>query len=155
MILISHLVIGAIIATKINSIPLIIFLAILSHYFLDMIPHVEYLKILADDGKKNYSENPKLAFLKVTIDAIIGILLITLIQRITNTNFLMLAIGGFFGIFPDVLTIMLVLFPNNKILQKHHLFHHKVHFLEEKKYPLYLRISTQVFVVFIGFLFII
>lgn len=155
MILISHLVVGAVIATKINSIPLIIILALLSHYFLDMIPHVEYVKISTEDLREKGLKNLILFFLKVATDAIIGILLIILIQHITSADYLRLAIGGFFGVFPDVLTGMLFLFPNNKILKKHCLFHKKIHFLQEKKYPLFFRVSTQAFAVLIGFLLII
>ncbi len=154
MILICHLVIGAIIASQTTSIFWIVFLAIVSHYILDTIPHIEYMSLPAEGIRE--ANWLRLAFetSKVLADAIIGVALIFTIWRITLSNPTNLALGGFFGIFPDILTGLFFIFPNSKILKKHRAFHEKVHFLQKKKYPLYFRIFTQVAVVLLGFIFL-
>ncbi len=152
MILIPHLVIGAAIAAKFNSFPLIIILAILSHYLLDTLPHVDYSIVNIKKGEWGKSRED---ILKILIDIAIGVIFISIIQSLTHASPIKLAVGAFFGALPDLLTLLSFKFRRSKILIAHSSFHSKIHFLEEKKYPLYLRISTQAFVVLLGFLAII
>ena len=163
MILIPHLIIGAIIAIKFNSLPLIIFLALLSHYLLDAIPHIDYS---IEGIRKNIRKNFFKDISKIILDVTVGLIFIILIQHITRVSPIKLATGAFLGTFPDLLTLLFFKFPKSKILKAHSFFHKKIHFLKEnptpeqiqyraKKYHHSLRISTQIFVVLLGFLLLI
>lgn len=69
MIFTSHLVVGATIGAEVIYLPLVAILALLSHYLLDFIPHVEYPinNILAKNWKKSAPD-----FLRVFLDLITG-----------------------------------------------------------------------------------
>ena len=125
MILTPHFLTGAAIINKTNPF-LGIILSFLSHYLLDAIPHSEYSikNIKNRKWKKSFFD-----FLKIFFDLFLGILIIFII---TKKIFLSL-IGGFFAIFPDILTFFYILFPQNKILKYHYNFHKKVHFFNKKE----------------------
>ncbi len=150
MILLAHMIFGAAIGAAIKNIPLAIFLAFLSHYFLDLFPHIEYLQSTESSVKKIQSKNlekflPDMA--RVLTDFSLG----TIAILIFSTNQPILYICAIIAITPDALTVVTLLFPN-KILQMHHEFHtQKVHYLTKKKrFPVFWRIITQVVIVIIS-----
>lgn len=138
MILTTHLVAGAVIATKINNPVLGLFLAFLSHYFLDFICHREYNinNIIEKQWKKS-----RFDFLKVFLDISLGVLLILFFSK----NLSIALLGGFFSILADGFTILNLIF-SNKLLQTHNNFHQKIHFLKYKKIPFGGRILTQLLI---------
>lgn len=143
MILISHLLFAAAIAQKIPYAPLAIILAFLSHYFLDIIPHIEY-SIENITNKKWKKALPD--FLKVFLDFASGIILIL----IFSTNQPIIFVGAFAGIISDGLSLLGSVFPN-KILKAHSSIHQeKIHFLKHKKFSNFWRISSQVLIIVIS-----
>lgn len=143
MILIPHLLLGAVVAQKIEYAPLAIILAFLSHYFLDLIPHVEY----SIDNIKNKKWQGSLPdFLKVFLDFFFGILLIL----IFSNNQPIVFVCAFFAILPDGLSFLGYLF-YNKILKSYNNIHQeKIHFLKNKKFSMFWRILSQVLIIFVS-----
>lgn len=148
MILLFHLFIGAVIAAKIKYLPLVILIAFLGHYFLDLLPHNEYL--LENIKKKKWKKSGT-DFLKLIIDLTIGLVLILFTHYITRTNYSLIAVSSFFSILPDILLVLREIFPTNKILEKNLAIHKKIHFLKYKKIPLWGRLITQLMIILIGF----
>jgi len=105
MLLTVHLLVGAVIGKYVGSIWLIILLAIISHYVLDMIPHTPmptpdgYLK----NGLKGTSK--KLLFLE-SIEPILGILLVLFFIYLNKERALPMILGAFFAWFPDTITFL-------------------------------------------------
>lgn len=146
MILTVHLLAGAAIASKIQSAPLALFLAFLSHYFLDFIPHWEYSieNIREKRWKKSLFD-----FLKVGLDILAGVLLLFLCSE----NQPIIYAGAFLAISPDGLTLIGLIF-SNKFLVHNDDFHQKIHFLRDKKIPLFWGIFSQVVVVILAIFFL-
>lgn len=143
MILLVHLLFGAAIGSTINNIPLAILLAFLSHYLLDIPPHVEYN--IENIEKKQW----KLAipqFVRVLLDFCFGILLIL----IFSNNQPIIYVCAIFAAIPDGLSVLNLIF-KNKILRAHSDFHQgKIHFLKYKKISSFWRISSQIIAIIIA-----
>jgi hypothetical protein len=141
------MIFGVAVASLVKSPYLAIVLALLSHYFLDLFPHIEY----PIDNLKNIRRNFKKALLELFylfIDAILGVLFIFIF---TNKS-LIFFICAIVSIVPDFLTVLSAVLPN-KLLKVHDVFHRKyIHFLREKKIPTFYRISTQILIVIISFM---
>ena len=147
MILLVHLLFGAAIGSAVKNIPLAIILAFLSHYFLDLLPHIEY-PIENITNKQWQKAAPDI--LKVILDFSLGILLIIIFSK----NYPIIYVCAFFAILPDGLSF-LESASKNKILREHNVFHHeKIHFLKYKKISNFWRISTQVATVLICIYFL-
>lgn len=148
MILLVHLLFGALIGQKILNPFLAIALAFLSHYFLDFFPHIEY-DITNITEKRWGKALPDL--IKVFSDFFSGIFLIF----IFSNNQPVIYLCALFAILPDGLSLLSSNFKNiatleNKFLEKHSDFHHdKLHFLKNKKISNFWRISSQVVAVII------
>lgn len=138
---------GALIGSLVKNVPLAIVLAYLSHYFLDLIPHIEYPTQNVE--KKNWRITWS-DFIKIFLDFCLGGLLVFMFA-----NQKMAYIGAIVATTPDVFTVLSRFFPN-KILGAHDNFHlFKVHFLEHKKIPpgradKFWRILTQLAIVAIS-----
>jgi hypothetical protein len=146
MILLVHLLLGALIGQKISNPVLAIILAFLGHYFLDFFPHIEYP--IENIKSKNWKKFLPDVF-KIFLDFSAGIILIF---TFSNNNPLVY-ICAFFSILPDGLTVLHSIFPN-KILEKHSDFHrNQIHFFTHKKIPLFWRIFSQVVAVILVLLF--
>lgn len=141
MIFTSHLVIGATIGAEVMYLPLVAVLAFLSHYLLDFIPHVEYPinNILKKNWKKSAPD-----FLRVFSDFIVGVFFFFSIHVFTNTPYLILSIGVFFAVLPDIIEVVYHIFPKNRFLKWHYNMHDKVHFLAHKKIPNFWRVFSQI-----------
>lgn len=125
MILLTHLLAGAVIGTKIKSLWLAIILSIISHYLLDLIPHSEYsIKNIEEKlWKKSYID-----FIKVFADFCLGISVIFLL----SDNSPQVYICAFAAIIPDGLALLSRAL-GLKFLRWHDRFHHdQVHKLKNK-----------------------
>jgi len=142
MILAPHLLLGAAIASKVQNPVLAIILALLSHYLLDFIPHIEYdIKNIKERRWRNAGAEVR----NVLFDFLAGILLIFFS---TNSGPL-IYICAFVALIPDFLTFLNIALPN-KILNLHDLMHRrKIHFLKNKKIPSFWRVSTQIITIVI------
>ena len=137
MILLVHLLFGAAVGSAVSNIYLGIILAFLSHYFLDLFPHIEYNIEIKD--KKQWKDKLWVIF-KIAIDFFTGILLIFLFSKNQPINY----VYAFFAILPDGLTILNNHLPN-KFLRWHQSLHTKnIHFLKYKKISNFWRVATQI-----------
>ena len=146
MTLLVHLLFGAAIGSAVNNIPLAIILAFLSHYFLDIIPHIEYP--MENIEKKQWRKILPDA-LKIILDFCLGILFISIFSNSFGQQ--IIYICTLLAILPDGLTLLNHFAPNI-ILDVHDKFHKKIHFLENKKISAFWRINSQVLVVIVSIL---
>jgi len=145
MILLVHLLLGALIGQKISDPVLAIVLAFLSHYFLDLFPHIEY-PIENITKKQWHRALPDI--LRVILDFSVGILLIFLFANpLANSKNIIIFACALFAILPDGFSLLDSV-AKNKILQKHSKFHQKrIHFLRDKKISIFWRVSSQIIAV--------
>jgi len=150
MVLLVHMLSGAAIGSLLaKNIILAAFLAFLSHYFLDLFPHVEY--DIQNISKRQTSERAKVV-VKILADFLLGMLLITFFSNFEALKHPAFFICAFFAIIPDGLTVLNNLFPN-KILQAHNFLHtQKIHFLKYKKIPIFWRFLSQIIAVIVSLL---
>lgn len=146
MVLTPHILVGAAIASKIKFLPLALGMAFLSHYFLDLPPHLEYSieNIQQRRWKKSLPD-----FLKVFLDISLGAFLVFVLSK----NFLIAGVGGFFAILPDGLVLLGLIFPN-RLLKIHSNFHQKIHFPKTKKVPLFFGIFSQFLIILVAIYFL-
>jgi len=145
MTLTPHLLLGAAIGSKIGNLPLAIVLAFLSHYLLDLIPHIEYP--IDNISKKQWRKSLP-DFLRVFLDFSFGVLLIL----IFSNNQPIIYVCALVALIPDSLTIISSIFPN-RVLSAHDKIHtEKIHFLKYKKISVFWRISSQVLTIVISIL---
>jgi hypothetical protein len=127
---------GTAVGLSIKNIYIAILVAFLSHYFLDLFPHIEY----------NIKSNRRNAIIKILTDLCLGFLLIFIFSR----NQSIAHFYAFVAIIPDGLTVLGKLTPN-KILTAHTYIHtQKIHFLKHKKISNFWRVATQTIVVIIS-----
>ncbi len=139
----SHILIGAAIGAKVQSLGLIIILGLLSHLILDLIPHYDYSlkKIVAFINKKKGSSCKK-AFidcLKAVIDMLLGLAIVFFVLykkdffvNINYTHLWLIVAGIFFSTLPDFTQILFHLFPS-KIGKIYIKFHHTIHWHNNQK----------------------
>lgn len=136
------MLLGALIGQKIYSPALAIILALLSHYFLDLIPHIEYP--IENIVKKQWKKAAPDIF-RVLLDFTLGILIIFSFSR----NQPIIYICALFAILPDGLSI-LSLIVKTRVLEKHNKLHQeKIHFLKYKKISIFWRVLSQVILVIV------
>jgi len=146
MIITCHLIVGAAIISKVKFLPLAFFLAFLSHYFLDFIPHWEYsVKNIKEKRWKNSFSD----FLKVALDAFLGLFLIFIFSK----NLPLALLGGFFALLPDGALFINLIFPN-KLSRTFEYFHQKVHYPKDKKISPFWGIFSQILIVLIAIFFL-
>ena len=157
---------GVAIASLAKNPYLAIALAFLSHYFLDLFPHIEYdvegihpvksdneiVGVATWSQQFNWVKNKDWkkaapAFLRVTLDGSLGLLLISIFAN----KSLIIFIAAFFAILPDGLSLLSSFFPN-RFFDFHNFFHQeKIHFLKDnKKISNFWRIASQVAAVIIS-----
>jgi len=148
MIFTCHLLAGAIIASKIKVIYLVIPLAFLSHYFLDLLPHVEYSIPYIKERRWFYAF---FDFMKVALDLALGVFIILFFSN----NYFLAFLGGFFAVLPDGLVFLQLLLPS-KVTGIHSAFHDKIHSSRDQKNPLVViaGIATQVVIVILAIIFL-
>jgi len=163
MILASHILVGAAVATSFVNPISGVFFAFLSHFVLDRIPHWEYsvdpLKQIKTRGVRYCLPILRRVFL----DFALGYALLTLAialatQRIAWDTALF---GGFSGILPDGMTFLLFLWRGKKgvistVLKLHYILHVNMHFSKEKGLPpLHVGLSTQGIAILLALYFLI
>ena len=142
MIATCHILTGAAIAVKTQNSALGLVLAFLSHFILDFIPHKEYNV----DFKHKFWKFSLLDILKITLDVLVGILIILAI----NKSIIISLAGGFAAIFPDIIGPLLLAMPKNKVSEAYYDFHiKKIHSLKNK-IPKNWEIFTQVLIILIS-----
>lgn len=141
MILTCHLLAGAAVASRISNPFLALPLAILSHYFLDSLPHVEYpiKNIQGNQWKKSFFD-----FLSIFLDILFGIMLINLLSG----NNLIIFAAAFLAASPDVITLLGKFLFKNKLIILHQKFHIALNNIGErnKKIPKSWGILTQIII---------
>jgi hypothetical protein len=148
MILSAHILTAAAIASKVPNPILGIFLAFLSHYLLDAIPHKEYSvkNIFERNWKDSLSD-----FLKVSLDGLLGVFLVYLIA---DKN-IFIYLGALAGIVPDGIAFLSLLFPKYKLLNIHQSFHHWLHEnFQKRKIPAFWEIFSQIAVLALAIYFL-
>ncbi len=148
MILTTHLLTGAAIVLNIQPLPSTFALAFLSHYFLDFLFHRDYTieYIRARLWQKAFFD-----FLRIALDISFGVLLIVILSK----NLSIALLGGFIAILPDGLTLLFLIFPKSRLLEKFYNFHcKKVHFFAKKKISLFWEIFSQALVILIAIYFL-
>ena len=136
MILLVHMLFGAAVGLSINNIYIAIIVAFLSHYFLDLFPHIEY----------NIKSTRRNAIIKILTDLCLGFLLVFIFSK----NLSIAYVYAIVAIMPDGLTVLGKLLPN-KILATHTYIHtQKVHFLKHKKISTFWRIFSQIMAIVIS-----
>ncbi len=148
MILATHFIVGASVASLTASPELLVFTPLVSHFVLDSLPHWEYIDSLADLKKNKIT---------VTLDLLIGPLLIfafTYSNAIPNTKIAWILFGGLMGVLPDgIVFIEYFLFPKSIFLKKFESFHRFFH--SEKKLKIGVGLPLQVLIIFLAILIII
>ena len=153
------MIFGAAIGYKVysltNNIWLAGFFALLSHYFLDLFPHVEYLSSAENLGLRIKKEKFKSYFpdiLKVFLDFLIGVILVFSLSNNQPSTYIFV----FLSIFPDGVTIINALF-YNKFLKIHQKFHGDIvqYLTKSKNSPILWRIFTQATAVAVSILILV
>ncbi len=157
MILIPHIIVGAVIGAKIKHFGWIIILGLFSHLLLDKIPHWDYLpkgiKRLAQE--RNYKGLLIVVFI-IMVDGLIGLAIVFLIiwqkDMINLNNLQFILVGILASIFPDIILGIAGLVEGffskfEKITTKYINFHEKVlHCSKHIRKPTLLGVSTQILI---------
>lgn len=137
MILAPHILVGAAVVASSPNLGAGLFLAFLSHFILDSIPHWEYsiepLKNIKVKGLNYCMPILRRVFLDMSLGG--TILTIAIVLSKNDVDFIALLVGGFFGILPDGLSAFYFLRPKNKILKTVFDIHQKIHFSKNKGAP--------------------
>ena len=148
MILLVHMIFGAAVGYGTHSLTggiwISFIVALMSHYFLDFFPHVEYIASADSLGKRIKTDSFKSYFfdvVKVFLDFLFGLALIL----IFSNNQVIIYVFAFLAIIPDGITIINSLVESN-ILKKHQKLHGDIiqYLTKSKKFPMFWRIFTQV-----------
>ncbi len=139
MILIVHILLGALIVLKVKPLFLALILALISHYFLDLLPHRDYS--IDNIRKKDWQQAFRKEFILIFFDIFSAVVLIFLLSE----NVLLSFIGAFFSTLPDGLHLLYRIRPN-EFLRIHQQFHQKINWSENKT-PLFWGVLTQVIIV--------
>lgn len=150
MILLVHMLFGAAIGSLADNVYVGVALALVSHYFADLFPHVEYLDSVEASIQEIKTGDPKkyiISIAKVLADFLLG--LVVIFFFIGNASILYLY--ALIAVVPDGLTVVSNLFPN-KLLATHNHFHTQIlhYFTKKKKFSLFWRIATQVAIIAIS-----
>jgi len=152
MILTPHILIGAIIGSKISSPPLIFILSFLSHYFLDMLPHYEYKISGLKHQKIQYDRIFFIYLSKISIDFLIGMGLALWLIWDTPTKTLAI-IGMVSALIPDGLLFLYWRLPDQPILKFFAVPHRACHFLKRIS-PNWLGIAVEIIIIIAAVIFL-
>mgnify|MGYP001562441292 CR=1 FL=1 len=143
MILLPHLLIGAVIGAKVQSLPAVFILSFISHFIADKLPHWEYLD---KELTKFQSKKEWLIFLtKATLDFGLGIIII-LYFFWQSPLWPAVAVGALASVLPDFLIFLNCLLPKIKTLKSYRDFHHRNHF-KKGRYKISLSIFSEALII--------
>lgn len=126
MIILNHSLVGAVLATKTESLPVAFLLGFISHFVLDAIPHLDPGTIINPFGKKEISW-PKWVYGCVLIDFLITIIIFYLLRNRPDFNLMIVAAIGAVSV--DVIENFPSKFIRDlPILKQIQWLHTKVHF---------------------------
>lgn len=147
MILTPHFLLGVAIVSHVQPFPFALFLAFLSHFILDAVPHWDYsTKYIRERfWRKTYG-----ALFRIGVDFMFGVALVAFSAQKLPLAFA----GGLAAASPDTLTLLPILFPRIKIFQIYDRFHSNTHWFKNKKIPLFWKIFSQISVTALSLLFI-
>lgn len=150
MILSIHTITGAVLGSNSNSLGQVILLGIVSHYFLDSIPHVEYKVRNIQKGDLKTAAHE---FMKIFFDLLLGLAVIFyLIQNKDIDQSILIFTGSFFALLPDGIYFMDCLVKNKdrniftKFLEAHCEFHRRMHSMISNKL---IAMPSQIIVVLV------
>jgi len=122
MILSTHFIAGAAVASQTNNPAILVILPLTIHFVLDFIPHWEYVEEAAELKHK---------IPQLILDLLSGPLAILLVSYyVYGLDFgtiIWLFIGGFMGVLPDGFSFLYFCYPRNRFLKKLFSFHESIH----------------------------
>jgi hypothetical protein len=140
MLLLSHVITGAVIGQKVHNPYLVSSLALASHFVLDWVPHWSY------DVPNKFDVRE---FVKITPDALMSIIVYIVFLFSYPEQWLVITLGVGFAILPDFLTLTHYIPGLKVIFKKFNAWHGKIQVHDEK----WLGLLTQA--VYIGMLLIV
>ncbi|HUT96413.1 MAG TPA: hypothetical protein VMW82_02510 [Candidatus Paceibacterota bacterium] len=152
MILLPHIITGAVIGAKTQNFGLIIILGFLIHFIMDRIPHWDYsIKGVQDFRKTRNFKKLIITLIKIGIDGLIGLLIVflTLWQKEQlNFNYLLFVLFGIFvSVLPDIIFAFFILFMPTHLLKNYLDFHYKYLHLKKEGGITFLGLSAQIAVI--------
>ncbi len=150
MILALPLLTGAFLASGSKNVGEAAALGLVSHYFLDSIPHIEYKAERIREGKIKSAAKE---FVKISIDLMVGaVIVFYFLQNKSFDQSILILSGAFFGILPDGLSFLDYCVKDKdknfffKFLKNHGKFHRKIHSNITAKA---VNISCQLIIIFL------
>ena len=141
MILAIHAITGAVLASESQNIWAAAVIGLVSHYFLDSIPHIEYK--IQDIQHGNFRSAIK-EFITVFIDLATALLVIIFfVYNFSYHQIILTLTGAFFAILPDGLVFWDYCIKNKgkniftKFLDEHNQIHAKIHSTVTNKFTIY------------------
>jgi hypothetical protein len=142
MILTTHILAGAVLGREINNPYAVAGLAVAMHFALDTLPHGDYLN----------KESSFWEFWKVAIDLVVGLGIVSAILFFRDPipkNDLSIAIGIFFSLLPDGMTLLYMM--GMKFLKPIKKFHEKLHRYPESSPKHKFRLKNNLFDILVSF----
>ncbi|OGY53720.1 MAG: hypothetical protein A3A24_00940 [Candidatus Buchananbacteria bacterium RIFCSPLOWO2_01_FULL_46_12] len=145
MYLTTHAAAGALIGTLIIQSPLAFLVGILSHFFLDIIPHYDGDLPLKSHNVFSLSQrhfNKIIAI--ILVESLLGAIVfysLTTNSRLGLTSAMLWGITG--SILPDILQVLLLVLPKNKVLIAFDGLHNFYHYRAKRPVPIVLGLLTQ------------
>ncbi|MCX6730050.1 MAG: hypothetical protein NT058_00935 [Candidatus Portnoybacteria bacterium] len=153
MILFPHIIVGAVIGSKVNNFWLVAILGLVSHLILDQIPHWDYLTY---QDVTDFKKGKKLkTILKASIDIITGFVFLFIFicnYQLSFKQLMLIIVGIFFSVLPDFIWGLSMIF-DNKTLFKYRNFNNKIHCKTQKEGKItFLGIFSQIAIIAVSLL---
>lgn len=137
MILLSHMLVGAAIGSKIHNFWAIFFIGIVLHYAFDALPHWEYY--FRSRANSITKKNLLIYAAKIAIDLLVGVFLVLFFAK-NSSYWSFIVFGAFSSILPDGLIFLhdglkKIFGYDSQILRKLHQFHHGFHISKTRNSP--------------------
>ncbi len=132
MVLLPHMLIGAVIGSKFDNLWIIFIFGIISHFLTDMLPHWDYVEDLKQELKTKFWR----LIIKLSLDFFGGLALIYFAFQ-SSHSLIPILVGTAGAILPDFLVFIdylcqVFLKTKSRVLGLSYAFHQKVHY--PKKY---------------------